>query len=1358
MPNLMSLLAEVDPTASGQITGKVIVVLGAAAGAMKCYAISRRPTTNARCALSLMFLLLAWFSSGTIGMLQQPLGLPSWCAGITGIVSVGLAVAAIVLAILGLVEYARPGHAYEQGRAQAIWALLLSLFFITAFTVGIARAGNDSSIRAPVQAAAGQTLKFEELNFQFNVPGKPWVQMDAPKLNRAAKLGFMRARPNIYCIIIAEEIGTGLLQNEALVEVATTQMRSAADSAQISRPEKSRVGRLDGLRWDSEVRIRQLNLAYQHWVCATNGWAYQLICWGAKAEKSSVDAEAQRLAGRFSLLDYGRRASASGATPKSDFVSTNFQFTMRWAGSDWRPWAALETELPAATFGALHADDGALMVTAVALQDLQPHPEAIYTSFGGLLGARLNEGQAEGRRPITSGPFSGIETQVKVISAKNEEFSYRLRVLHGGGVAYLAAAWVQSSHPRRDEVLTDGLERVVWPPAPPAPVPGSRLTEAEKRGHRMFYNGAGMVYFEAHEYERSARFFQAALDLNGDKSDTPYLANVVQAWSRAGKQREALAALEGHSVLLGARPDLRAEQALLLGETGQADRALTNYAKLFADGFRNEAHFKEYAGLLSQSGQTERALAEVEKYLQARESADIRVLQAGLLKQQKKFDQAIALLQAQRQKNPFHAGLSRSLADAFLQAQRPSEALALTEELLKGQADDVSFLFLKGRAEYGLKWYRQAKESFEAALKKAPNDPDIQSLLNYTSGLLGEGANSVIKEPIEPVAVPSALLEPPPAPPADYARDYGAYYARRLTAVSFKRGREHKTTDYLIVRALNTAGVSAFSTFQIGFDPAGEELFINRLEVRTPDGTLVSTGRVADFYVLDDRSGQQATSRKVLNTPLAGLQPGYTVELVVTRRELGRINEFPFLAHSFSRPFPMPESVFFFRGDTGAVRYAASPRLEPERLPEGLLWRVREPAILRWEPMQATPIDYLPTVWIGDNSINWISEATNYLGSIRDRLELPAAQRELARQITSRATNDGGKIAAITGYLQTNFTYKAIEFGRRARIPQTTADIVRNKYGDCKDHALLAQQMLASVGVPASLALVSFNSALRTDLPSLDQFDHMIVHLPGRDGGRFLDCTDKTGGPSLAVPLGLAGREVFLLDEGRSRFVRIPDYPADASIIRSTRTVQLTNQTDALVKETLTLDGAHGAWLRDALRQQTAASQRSYLAGLLKGRGADLLKLEVENLEQSQAPLILNLNYALRSQFQIAGRELVGRPPACFEQIYLATEAVEKRLSPFQVTIPLVMESAVSIQAPNGFRARPATAAVPQWDGRFARGQVDMSAGKNGWQITGRLQQPAGRFAAGDYAAFCAALDHVSGDFSPRLTFERIAP
>jgi hypothetical protein len=351
--------------------------------------------------------------------------------------------------------------------------------------------------------------------------------------------------------------------------------------------------------------------------------------------------------------------------------------------------------------------------------------------------------------------------------------------------------------------------------------------------------------------------------------------------------------------------------------------------------------------------------------------------------------------------------VARALADAFIQAQRHTDALALSEELLKSQGDDASFLFLKGRAEFGLKWYRQAKESFEGAARKAPGDPDIQSFLGHTSSLLGEGANSAIKEAIAPVPVPVALLGSAPPAPSDYARDDGAYYARRLTAISFTKGKELRTTDYVIVRTINAAGVSAFSTFQLVFNPLNESLFINRLEVRAPDGSLVSTGRVSDFYVLDDRTTSIVSYRKVLNMPVSGLQPGYSVELLATRLEVGTLTEFPFLAHSFSRPFPVRESVLFLCGDTGAVCYAASPTIDPERLGEGLCWRYKEPPVFRLEPMlfSATWRATLPLVQRMTRKKSPPSAVISRPTSSTKRLNSDGAHASRRRRPTSFETN-----------------------------------------------------------------------------------------------------------------------------------------------------------------------------------------------------------------------------------------------------------------------------------------------------------------------------------------------------------------
>ncbi len=93
-----------------------------------------------------------------------------------------------------------------------------------------------------------------------------------------------------------------------------------------------------------------------------------------------------------------------------------------------------------------------------------------------------------------------------------------------------------------------------------------------------------------------------------------------------------------------------------------------------------------------------------------------------------------------------NAKITKSLGEACLEADRPSEALAYADELVRSNGGTASSYYLKGRSELKLKWYREAKASLEEAAKQAPGDEDIRSDLTYVSGLLGEGINSMLKE------------------------------------------------------------------------------------------------------------------------------------------------------------------------------------------------------------------------------------------------------------------------------------------------------------------------------------------------------------------------------------------------------------------------------------------------------------------------------------------------------------------------------------------------------------------------------------------------------------------------------------
>src|SRR5947208_10246143 len=152
------------------------------------------------------------------------------------------------------------------------------------------------------------------------------------------------------------------------------------------------------------------------------------------------------------------------------------------------------------------------------------------------------------------------------------------------------------------------------------------------------------------------------------------------------------------------------------------------------------------------------------------------------------------------------------------------------------------------------------------------------------------------------VALAAGLTNTPVEPiPEGYARTYGAYYTRRIVAVSYEAGKEYKSTDFMWARILDASGVAAFSSFQIAFDPLSEQVFVNEVRVMDSSGKTITTGKVSDYYVLDDRSGTTASQKKVLNIPVPGLQPGCQLALTITRRQLGRMDEFAFLQHSFSR-------------------------------------------------------------------------------------------------------------------------------------------------------------------------------------------------------------------------------------------------------------------------------------------------------------------------------------------------------------------------------------------------------------------------------------------------------------------------
>jgi hypothetical protein len=546
------------------------------------------------------------------------------------------------------------------------------------------------------------------------------------------------------------------------------------------------------------------------------------------------------------------------------------------------------------------------------------------------------------------------------------------------------------------------------------------------------------------------------------------------------------------------------------------------------------------------------------------------------------------------------------------------------------------------------------------------------------------------------------------------------------------------------VHVLDNSGVSAFSSIELPFDPLNEEIHVNSVRVMESGGNLI-TGKVSQVYITDDQDSGLASHKKKLNIPVSGIGPGSTLEFMVTRRETEVVKEKPFLSFIFSRGIPVRQSIVYVAGDASGLNFKSSPAMEPHTLGAGRYWLCEDPIVMRPEPLHPPVDEFVPMLWVGDNSADWASLGRKYFASIKERLSLNAALSAQVRRLTENLKTDDEKIAVLARHVQTNYLYKGLEFGRRGRMPELPETMARNKYGDCKDHSVMLQQMLEASGIPARLALVNTAAEVQKELPSLEQFDHMIVYVPGRGTDGFIDCTQKGALAGKGPPHGLAKREAFIVDKDNPRFERIPDCAAVASSLASTRQVRLLDGGDVSVEEHLSVSGMLGASLREHLMEMADTLRRRFLQASLKDGQTELESWGIEDLDNPAVPLRLKLVYKVRNQFHKVDGRWLGVMPILLERWYLTYEQVDRRLAPFQLKYPIEFISKATLTGPEGWQPQPGENTDQRIDEPFLSARCHQEANGAELRVEFTCRQKAGNFTADQYSAFRESVSRALG-------------
>lgn len=1265
-------------------------------GIIKCVQITKRETTCSKCVYGLIStlaaILLGIFLPVSKSMMLDSPGLFL----LQSIIWLLALVTGVVLSIIGLVEYKQHTE-YTQGRAQAYWAIVLSLALLIIIGIGLysgmtkARQSRDKISAEYKLPDTGDLLRtFEDLNFQFNIPDNTWAEMNAKKINSDVVFAMINAHKKVFFMIIAEDGGLDLdITSESLAELARSHLNSLTGSAVYSKQETLEVNGLKGITFSGDTTYRKQQVSYRYWVCSHNGYLYQMFVYGSTRIKATVNKVGKALFQQFKQLDPDKVIYTSENVLYESFSSPIFNYTVDLKNTGWRNWDNLEEDFKEAETGGLQMDDSWFLVLPFYFGENEPSAEELNWLMARQLNIEFPGKHILNLEPLEKEGMKGHRFQCKQV-LEGEPFHYYVQVLKGKSWGYMVALGLPENKADPlaemkqlfDALTVSGRE----------PFTGQKgkidlkalLPDRERENHAHLYNGLGLWAHENKQYTKAIPLFKIAARL--DPKVPVYVCNVLTAANELYKYKEGLEYLETVPQPMLKNPDVRSWKAAFLSSLDREDEAIALYDLLFSEDYVHDDDFLLYAQLLEGKKQWTRTEAAYERYLQKNNSLKLRLEQSRMLYRQKKYREAVTLLKEQMKERGFNASIAYQLIYNYKALGEYREGLRVCQQLIGRDLASRDAYYEKGNLEYYLKRYEETKQSFEKALSYSPDDEELKEDLKHISALLGEGDNSSVKNAIAPIGMPKILKEKLPSLTAPSPQPgSSAYYISDVTGIRYKEGEPSKHTKESCIKVLDATGVARFSTLKVDFNPIDEKVFVNLLEVRGKDGDVISRGNPSDFYILSRADTDTASHDQTLHIPVAHLVPGAIIRFAYTREKLYKEEEFPFLSTQFSSSTPMVFSAQYIVGDVSRLVYHLNGDVSQESFDNGLLWYVENAVQYDWEPNPVLYSRLYPGVRVNDSRMRWQAAGEEYFGSIKEKLDTEPAVTELAAELTRGQQNKDAKIAALWRHMQESYTYKAIGFGKRARIPNKGSQTIINKYGDCKDHSVLFRQLLTAAGIPSHLTLVNLDDDIREDMPSIDQFDHMIVYLPGenKDPGRFLDCTDKNLGLAVGPPAYLGKKTALILDPSNIRLEKVPDYPAGSSSLTVRRSIRVPVPDRMEVGETVTFGGYTASFMRGYLKT-VEARNRDEWAYRLMSRYMDtwtLKQFRIKNLKDNSKPLVITLEYVMS-----------GTPetPNAWEKYYLEDTGVKERKTPFLIQYPFRLVSRSIVQASPGIRLKVA--------------------------------------------------------------------
>ncbi|MDP8230026.1 MAG: DUF3857 and transglutaminase domain-containing protein [Candidatus Gorgyraea atricola] len=293
-------------------------------------------------------------------------------------------------------------------------------------------------------------------------------------------------------------------------------------------------------------------------------------------------------------------------------------------------------------------------------------------------------------------------------------------------------------------------------------------------------------------------------------------------------------------------------------------------------------------------------------------------------------------------------------------------------------------------------------------------------------------------------------------------------------------------------------------------------------------------------------------------------------------------------------------------------------------------WERKDCPKVEQERMMPSVRDFCP--YLTYSTIDdWQEIAIWFWDIAKDKMFATPQIAEAARGITASSENKKDKIRALMRYFQDNIRYVSMSFGLNAFEPHPAHEVFENKYGDCKDQAVLLIAMLKSLGIDGYPVLVRYGEKaypLARVAPSPAQFSHMIVYtnIDGQD--LWLDPLEE--GIDLGeIPYSLTEERLFIIRPGGGEFIDIPEMPLDKMTYTIKRTFFLESDGSCTGMVESMPNSVNSASLRSTIEDYTAREMDRLKAAMLNrvAAGGKIIDTYITDPKDFSRPFSLMIKF-----------------------------------------------------------------------------------------------------------------------------------